>query len=140
MSRPDHHTDRHAVRIGHRHALGFAIAKHEHAFAPRAGRVGLDPQPGRAVPRSPRIVVSADGEKPDAGLVEPLHLTLHREFRMERENRVVVEIARGEQGVEPVFDRVADCVVEGFERCAPQALPSGRSTAEARLEMEVSEV
>jgi hypothetical protein len=42
--------------------------------------------------------------------------------------------------VEPVVDRVVDRVLEGFERGAPQALASGRPTAEARLEMEVSEV
>jgi hypothetical protein len=42
--------------------------------------------------------------------------------------------------VKPVVDRVVDGVLEGFERGAPQALASGRSTAEARLEVEVSEV
>jgi hypothetical protein len=42
--------------------------------------------------------------------------------------------------VEPVFDRVVDRVLEGFERGAPQALASGWPPSEARLEVEVSEV
>jgi hypothetical protein len=85
-------------------------------------------------------VVTADREEPDAGLFEPLYLPLDCEFRLEREQGIVIEIARGENGVEPVVDRVVDRVLEGFERGAPQALASGRPTAKARLEMEVGEV
>ena len=66
-----------------------------------------------------RIVVSTDREKPDASLFEPLHLPLDRKFCLEREQGIVVEIARGEDGVEPVVDRVVDRVLEGFERGAP---------------------
>jgi hypothetical protein len=85
-------------------------------------------------------VVSADREEPDAGFVEPLHLPLDREFRLDREQGIIVEIARGEDGVELMVDRVVDRVLESFERGAPQAFAGGRPTAEARLEMKVSEV
>jgi hypothetical protein len=140
MPGSDHHTDGRSIAIGHGHALRLPIAKHEHAFAWRTDRVSFEAQPDRAVPRASWVVVSADREKPDAGLIEPLHLPLDREFRLEREQGIVVEIARGEDGVEPVVDRVVDRVLEGFERGAPQALASGRPTSEARLEVEVSEV
>jgi hypothetical protein len=85
-------------------------------------------------------VISADREEPDARFGEPLHLPLDREFRLHREQGIIVEIARGEDGVEPVVDRVIDRILEGFERGAPQAFASGRPTSEARLEVEVSEV
>jgi hypothetical protein len=140
MPGPNHHTDSRSIAIGHGHGLWLPIAKNVHPLAPRTGRIGFEAQSDRAMLPPARIVVSAGREKPDTGLVESLHLALDCEFRLKREHGIVVEIARGEDGVEPVLDRVADRVLESFERGAPQALASGRSTAKARLEVEVSEV
>jgi len=119
MPGSDHYTDGRSIAIADGHALWLPIAKHVHPLARCSPRVGFEAQPDRAVPRAAGVVVSADREKPDSGLLEPLHLSLDREFRLEREQGVVVEIARGEDGVELVVDRVVDRVLEGFERGAP---------------------
>jgi hypothetical protein len=83
-------------------------------------------------------VVSTDRKKPDVSFVEPLHLSPNCEFCLDREQGIIVEIARCEDGVEFVVDRVFDRILEGFECGAPQTLAGGRPTAEVRLEMEVS--
>jgi hypothetical protein len=119
VSGPNYHTDSRAIAIGHGHGLWLPISKNVHPFAPHTRRIGFETQSDRTVLPPARVVVSAAREKPDAGLVEPLYLVLDCEFRLEREHGIVVEIARGEYGVELVLDRVADRVLEGFERGAP---------------------
>jgi hypothetical protein len=119
MPGSDNHTNGCSIAIADGDALWLPIAKHVNPPARRARRVGFEAQPDRAVPRAARVVVSAGREKPDAGLIEALHLPLDREFRLEREQGIVVEIARGEDGVELVLDRVIDRILEGFERGAP---------------------
>jgi hypothetical protein len=81
------------------------ISKNVHPFAPHTRRIGFETQSDRTVLPPARVVVSA--------------ARVDCEFRLEREHGIVVEIARGEYGVELVLDRVADRVLEGFERGAP---------------------
>jgi hypothetical protein len=119
MPGPNYNTDSRSIAIGHGHRLRLPVAKNVHPLAPRAGRIGFEAQSDRMMLPPTRIVVSADREKPDAGLVEFLYLALNREFRLEREQAVVVEIACGEDGVELVLDRVVDRVLESFECGAP---------------------
>jgi hypothetical protein len=119
MPGSDHHTDGRSIAIADGHALWLPVAKHVHPPARRTRRIGFETQPDRAVPRAAWVVVSADREKPDASFLEPLHLPLDREFRLQREQGIVVKIARSEDGVESVVDRVIDRILEGFERGAP---------------------
>jgi hypothetical protein len=85
-------------------------------------------------------VVSAHGEEPDPGFLETLHLSLERQLCLDRQQRVVVEISGRQNGVELALDREVDRRLERFECGSPQSRAGCRTTAEARLEVEVSEV
>ena len=99
MPGPNHPTDSRSIAIGHGHSLRLPIPKNVQPLAPHTGRIGLEAQSDRTMLLPARVVVSAAREKPDAGLVESLHLALDCEFRLKREHGIVVEIARSEDGV-----------------------------------------
>jgi hypothetical protein len=87
-----------------------------------------------------RIVIAAHGEEPDPSFLETLHLALERQLRLDRQQRIVVEVSSRQHRVELALDREVDRSLEGFEGSPPQSLAGCRATAEARLEVEVGEV